>query len=96
MKLAQSRVHAVRASLGPINAFAWKPRHIIGGSYDVVMQKVDDIVKIVETKDGEKKEVIMTDGAGLVGESVMRAMLRDYKRRNPDAHVNPNLCAFQG
>ena len=101
MKLAQSRVHAVRLSLGPINAFAWnnghrEPRRIIGDTPDVVLQKVKDIVEVVKTNEGDDKEVILTDGAGLVGRSVLKAMVKDYKRRNPGAYVNPNLCAFQG
>ena len=100
MKLAQSRVHTVCLSLGPATAFARPSRHITGvtcGHYDVVLRKVPDIYAQKFNDRGDtKKQVLMTDGAGLVGQGVLKLIVRDYALRNPDAHAHVNLSAFQG
>ena len=90
MKLAQSRVHTVRLSLGPPTAFAQLPPPInlaICHRYDVVLRRVPDI---------RRNTVLMTDGAGLISKTVMQKIVADYRRYNPDAYVHPNLSAFQG
>lgn len=95
MKLAQSRTHNVDLRLGPTTAFSTSCNQykiIVGVGVDVRLQRVPGMVEVND--DGN--EVVCTDGAGLIGRSVMQKIVQHYKHHNPKAHVLPDLCAFQG